>query len=110
MTSKQRRFLVIKYWVGSPTSGALVGPVLVSTSDYYHLHFWDELDAATFRRGDYEVVKVYPIGLTFHEVERRFTQEFPSDGSMAWPLQDPIAPAWLWGGLGQHFGQPCLTA
>ena len=110
MTSKQRRFMVIKYWAGAPTSGTLVGPVLVSTADDHHFHFWDELDAATFRPGDYEVVKVYPLGATFHEVERRFAQEFPSDAVVAWLLLDPVAPAWLWGGLEQHFGQPCLTA
>jgi hypothetical protein len=110
MTSKQRRFLVITYWVGSPTNGAFVGPVLVSTSDYHHFHFWDELDAATLRPGDYEVVKIYPLGTTFPEAERRFAQEFPSDADVTWLLRDVVAPAWQWGRLGQHSGQLCLTA
>ena len=110
MTAKQRRFMVIRYWVGTPMHGALVGPVLVSTSDDHHFHFWDELDAATFHPDDYEVVKVYPLGSTLHEVERRFVQEFPSEASVAWLLPDPVAPVWPWGGLGQHFGQLCLTA
>ncbi len=110
MTPKQRRFLVINYWVGAPTSGLLVGPVLVSTSDYRHFHFCDELDAATLDPGDYEVVKVYPLGSTFNQVEPRFMQEFASDVALAWLPLDPVAPTRLWGGLGQHFGQLCLTA
>jgi hypothetical protein len=106
MIPKQRRFLIIKYWVGSPTSGALVGPVLVSTSDYHHFHFWDELDAATFGSGDYEIVKVYPLGSSFTEAQRQFAQEFPSEIGTAWPLPDAAAYIWQSGSL----GQPCLSA
>lgn len=110
MTAKQRRFIVIRYWVGDPINGALAGPVLVATSDYRHFHFWDELDAAILRPGDYEVIKVYPLGMTLGEVERQFAQEFPSDAGAAWLLRDAAAPAWLWSGMGQQVGQPCLSA
>jgi hypothetical protein len=110
MTAKQRRFMVIRYWVGSPASGALVGPVLVATSDARHFHFWDELEAAILHPGDYEIVKVYPLGMTFREVERQFAQDFPSDAGVAWLLQDSAAPSWLWRGMGQQLGQPCLSA
>jgi hypothetical protein len=88
----------------------LVGPVLVSTADYRHFHFWDEVDAATLHPGDYQVVKVYPLGTTLPEVERRFAQEFPSDAGVAWLLRDQLTPAWQWGGFDQHFDQICLSA
>jgi hypothetical protein len=110
MTAKQRRFLVIKYWVGTPTSGSLAGPVLVSTADYYHFHLWDERDAATFGPNDYEVVKVYPLGSTYNEVEARFVQEFSTDAPTGWLPADPVACVRLGGGLGQPFGLPCLSA
>jgi hypothetical protein len=110
MLAKQRRFMAIKYWVGSPASGAFVGPVLVATSDCRRFHFWDEPEAAVLRPGDYEIIKVYPLGMTFREVERRFAQEFPSDAGVAWLLQDAAGPAWLWSGMGHQFGQPCLSA
>jgi hypothetical protein len=110
MALKQRRFLVINYWVGTPTSGALVGPVLVSTSDYRHFHFWDELDAVTLELCDYEIIKMYPHGCNFNQAESLFVREFQSGMAAEWMLLDPAAPALLWAGLGQHFGQPCLAA
>jgi len=110
MALKQRRFLVINYWVGTPTSGALVGPVLVSTSDFRHFHFWDELDAVTLDLGDYEIVKLYPLGSNFNDVQSRFVREFQSDETGESMRLDPAAPALPWAGSGQHFGQPCLAA
>ncbi len=46
-TPELRRFLVIRFRVGSPESGYLVGPTLVSTCDYKRFHYWDEPGAAT---------------------------------------------------------------
>jgi len=110
MTQKQRRFLVINYWVGTPTSGALVGPVLVSTSDYWHFHFCDEVDAATLGPADYEIIKMYPLGCAVDEAQARFAREFQADMTVEWMPLDPVAPALLWAGLGQPSRQPCLAA
>ena len=110
MTPKQRRFLVINYWVGTPASGALVGPVLVSTSDYRHFHFWDELEAAILESGDYQIVKVYPLGSSFNEAQVRYVQEFQSKQTVEDKLPNPIAAVLRWGGVGQQAGQPCITA
>ena len=73
---EHRRYLVIKFRIGTCESGYLVGPVLVSTSDYHRFHFWDEPDEAYLDAGDYEVVRVYPLGCECAEAERRFTREF----------------------------------
>ena len=110
MASKQRRFLVINYWVGAPANGVLVGPVLVSTSDYLLFHFSDECDAVMLDPADYVIIKIYPLGCAYAEALSRFTREFESDMNAEWMLQDPITPALLWAGLGQRFGQPCLAA
>ena len=110
MIVKQRRFLAIKYWVGSATTGSLVGPVLVSTSDYRHFHFWDEPDVATLEPTDYEIVKVYRLGSTIEELETRFVREFPPEAATAWPPLELALPAQLWAGLGQRVGQLCRTA
>jgi hypothetical protein len=75
-TSEQRRFLAINFRVGSRESGYLVGPVLVSTRDYTWFHFWDEPSAASLGEDDYEVVKVYRLGLTYDRVARQFAQDF----------------------------------
>ena len=110
MILKQRRFLVINYWVGTPANGTFVGPVLVSTTDYWHFHFWDELDAATLGPTDYQIIKIYPSGCTLNEAQSRFVREFQSGMAVEWMLADPAAPALLWAGLGQHVGQLCLAA
>ena len=74
---EQRRFLVIKFRVGSRENGYLVGPTLVSTRDYKRFHYWDEPAAATLEADDYKVVKVYPLGMTYGEVSLLFAKDFP---------------------------------
>ena len=74
---EQRRFLVIKFRVGSRENGYLVGPSLVSTSDYKRFHYWDEPGVGTLEADDYEVVKVYPLGMTYGEVSLLFVRDFP---------------------------------
>src|SRR5215510_9177605 len=88
-----RRFLVINFRVGSRESGYLVGPALVSTRDYSWFHFWDEPGAAVLGEEDYEVVKVYRLGLSYDEVTRQFAKEFPlavtgRDRSAGWIAAD----------------------
>lgn len=75
-SSEQRRFLVINYWVGTRENGYLVGPTLVSTRDYRRFHYWDEPGYAVLAEEDYEIVKVYPLGLSYDEVARQFAQDF----------------------------------
>ena len=75
--SELRRFLVINFRVGSRDNGYLVGPVLVSTRDYMRFHLWDEPSAAVLGADDYEVVRVYRLGLTYDEVMQQFANEFP---------------------------------
>jgi hypothetical protein len=108
-----RRFLVIKFRVGSRENGYLVGPTLVSTRDYKRFHFWDEPGAATLEADDYEVVKVYPLGMTYGEVSLFFARDFPPaatgpDRSAGWFTSDGMfysAEGWV--SLGKH---PILTA
>src|SRR5262245_51831475 len=88
-TTTLRRFLAINFRVGSRENGYLVGPALVSTRDYKRFHLWDEPSAALLGADDYEVVKVYRLGLTYDEVKRQFTRDFPSsivgpDRSAGW--------------------------
>jgi hypothetical protein len=75
--SEQRRFLAINFRVGTRENGYLIGPALVSTSDYAQFHFWDEPGAAEFDADDYEIVKLYPRGLTYDEAARQFSTDFP---------------------------------
>ena len=82
---EQRRFLAINFWVGPRTEGYLVGPILVSTSDYERFHFWDEPSAALLGAGDYEIVKLYPRGLSYEEVTRQFATDFSPAAS--WPCR-----------------------
>src|SRR5918912_4373788 len=72
-----RRFLVINFWVGSRENGYLVGPALVSARDYTWFHLWDEPSAAVLGEDDYEVVKVYRLGVTYDEGTQQFAQGFP---------------------------------
>src|SRR6185295_13979401 len=74
--TEQRRFLAINFWIGSRENGYLIGPALVSTCDYELFHFWDEPLAATLGADDYEIMKLYPRGLTFDEATRQFTKDF----------------------------------
>jgi hypothetical protein len=76
-TREQRRFLVINYWIGSRDDGILDGPVLVSTRDYEHFHLWDEPYAAALSEAEYQIIELYPRGMTFEEAARRFAGEFP---------------------------------
>src|SRR6266545_7952588 len=76
-TPELRRFLVINFRIGSRENGYLVGPALVSTRDYTWFHLWDEPSTAALGEDDYEVVKVYRLGLTYDEVTRQFTNDFP---------------------------------
>ena len=108
-----RRFLVIKFRVGSRENGYLVGPALVSTRDYRRFHLWDEPGAAVLGEDDYEVVKVYRPGLSYDEVTRQFAKEFPlavtgRDRSAGWIAADgTFFSAEGWANLGQH---PVLAA
>jgi hypothetical protein len=76
-TPELRRFLVIKFWVGNRENGYLVGPTLVSTRDYKRFHYWDEPGAVALEADDYEVLKVYPLGMTYGEVSLFFARDFP---------------------------------
>lgn len=76
-TPELRRFLVINFRVGTRDSGYLVGPALVSTRDYQRFHYWDEPGAVVLGEDDYEVVKVYRLGVTYDEVTRQFAVDFP---------------------------------
>jgi hypothetical protein len=76
-TPELRRFLVINFRVGSRDNGYLVGPALVSTCDYQQFHLWDEPSAAVLSADDYEVVKIYRLGLTYAEVSRQYATDFP---------------------------------
>lgn len=104
---EQRRFLVISYRVGTPENGYLVGPTLVSTRDYKRFHYWDEPGAATLEADDYEVVKVYPLGMTCGEVSLLFARDFPPaaterDRSAGWIASDgSFFSAESWVSLGQ---------
>lgn len=94
---EQRRYLAIRFRVGTRETGHFVGPVLVSTPDYHRFHFWDEADAAYLDEADYEVVRVYPLGCGVAEAQRRFTREFPpvwSAGDAVMPVERS-APAFL---------------
>lgn len=71
-----RRFLVIRFRVGTPDAGYFVGPILVSTSDYRSFHFGDEPDGALLEAGDYQVLRVYPLGCGYSEALRRYVGEF----------------------------------
>ena len=73
---EQRRFLAINFWIGSRGSGYLIGPALVSTCDYELFHFWDESLAAALNAEDYEIMKLYPRGLTLEEASQQFTKDF----------------------------------
>lgn len=82
---EQRRFLAINYWVGTRDNGFLVGPTLVSTRDYRRFHYWDEPGYAMLAEDDYEVVKVYPLGLSYDEVVRQFMMDFAPPSQAAGP-------------------------
>jgi hypothetical protein len=73
---EQRRFLAINFWIGSRENGYLIGPALVSTNDYELFHFWDEPLAAAIDMDDYEIMKLYPRGLTLEEAARQFSKDF----------------------------------
>jgi hypothetical protein len=74
---RQRRFLVINYWLGSRDEGVLEGPVLVSTRDYERFHLWDEPYPAVLGADEYQIIDLYPRGLAFEEAARRFASEYP---------------------------------
>ncbi|MFL5801707.1 MAG: hypothetical protein ACJ8CR_08180 [Roseiflexaceae bacterium] len=73
---EQRRFLAINFWIGTRGNGYLIGPALVSTNDYELFHFWDEPLAAALDMDDYEIMKLYPRGLTLEEAARLFSKDF----------------------------------
>ncbi len=108
-----RRFLVINFRIGTRENGYLVGPTLVSTRDYRRFRYWDEPGAAVLGEDDFEVVKVYPLGLTCGEVSLLFVKDFPPtaigpDRSAGWIASDgSFFSAEGWVSLGQH---PILAA
>lgn len=81
-----RRYLVIRFRVGAQDTGYFVGPILVSTSDYRSFHFWDEPEGAVLDVGDYQVVRVYPLGCGHGEALRRYASEFSAY------LENELAP------------------
>ena len=87
-TTQQRRFLAIYFRVGTSENGYLVGPALVSTGDYAHFHFWDEAPAAELDTDGYEIIKLYPRGMTFDEASRQFAKDFAA------LLNGPQATRW----------------
>lgn len=91
----QRRFLVINFWIGSQDDGLLEGPVLVSTSDYERFHLWDEPYAAALAEDEYQIIKLYPRGLSFEEAARRFAREFPWAVSVV-PGEQPLVASTFW--------------
>ena len=103
-----RRFLVISFRVGSRENGYIVGPTLVSTRDYKQLHYWDEPGAVSLEAHDYELVKVYPLGMTYGEVSLFFVRDFPPaaterDRSAGWIASAGIffsAEGWV--SINQH--------
>ena len=107
-TPELRRFLAINFRIGTREGGYLVGPALVSTRDYQQFHLWDEPSAAVLGADDYEVVKVYRLGLTYDEVTRQFTNDFPSvttgpNRSAGWiALDGTFYSAQGWADLGRH--------
>lgn len=74
--SAERRFLAINFWLGSRDNGYQIGPALVSTSDYEIFHFWDESLAAALGPNDYEIMKLYPRGMSLEEASQQFTKDF----------------------------------
>jgi hypothetical protein len=112
-TPELRRFLVINFLVGTRESGYLVGPTLVSTRDYKQFHYWDEPSAAVLEEDDFEVVKVYRLGLTYDEVTRQYAKDFPLVAAEPYRSAGWIAPdgaffsAEGWVNLGQR---PILAA
>jgi hypothetical protein len=107
-TPELRRFLAITFWVGSRANGYLVGPVLVSTCDYKRFHFYDEPSAAVLAEDEYEIVKVYRLGLTYAEVTLQFANDFGSTASgpyrsAGWIGADrTFYSAEGWADVGQH--------
>ena len=103
-----RQFLVISFRVGTREDGYLVGPTLVSTRDYKRFHYWDEPSAVVLGADDYEVVKVYPLGLSCGEAALLFAKDFlpTSSGryrSVGWIASDgAFFSAEGWVSLGQH--------
>jgi hypothetical protein len=104
-----RRFLVINFRVGTRDDGYLVGPALVSTRDYKQFHYWDEPSAALLSEDDFEVVKRYPLGLTYDEVTRQFIKDFPPTATTLQPAAGWIAPDGIfysaagWVALGRRY-------
>jgi hypothetical protein len=107
-TPELRRFLVINFRIGTRENCYLVCPALVSTRDYTQFHLWDEPSAAMLGADDYEVVKVYRLGLSYDEVTRQFAKDFPPTAIGTYRSAGWIAPdgafysAEGWTNLGQH--------
>jgi hypothetical protein len=107
-TPQLRRFLAINFLIGTDETGYLIGPTLVSTGDYRWFHFWDEASAAVLEEDDYEVVKVYRLGLGYDEVARQFAKDFPAIGTGPYRCAGWIGPdgafisAEGWAAFGQH--------
>jgi hypothetical protein len=101
---ERRRFLVINFRIGTRENGYLIGPALVSTSDYARFHFWDEPCAAEFDADEYEIVKLYQRGLSYDEATRQFAKEFPLVFSGPW------LPGWSALSAAGGAGEPRYTA
>lgn len=77
MSPRQRRFLVINFRVGTRNDGYLVGPILVSTHDFRRFHYWDEPEAVLLEDDDFEILVLYPLGMSRDEAAYRFGIDFP---------------------------------
>ena len=93
---EQRRFLVINYWIGNCDDGYLDGPVLVSTGNYEQFYLWDEPYAADLSEDEYQIVELYPRGLTYDEASRRFDAEFPGVAGGRTPAERQALEEELW--------------
>src|SRR5690349_16530894 len=109
---EQRRFLAINFWVGTCNDGYFVGPALVSTSDYQQFHYWDEPSAAALGEDDYEILKVYRLGLTYAEAARQFRKDFPPIAGTPYRSAGWIAPDGTFYSVERWvaLGWPCVGA
>ena len=96
ISPEPRRFLVINYWIGSCDDGYLDGPVLVSTRNYEQFYLWDEPYAADLSEDEYQIIELYPRGLTYDEASRRFDAEFPGIAGGRTPAERQALEEALW--------------
>jgi hypothetical protein len=75
---------------------------LVSTSDYEVFHFWDEALAASLSTDDYDIIKLYPRGLSLDEANQLFNKDFITS-SMQGRVISWATPLEIFRSMGQQF-------